>query len=299
MAIPSDPGTGIQDNNKEPIKVGGATGLHARFKPLYDALNGALDFENIDLTADYPWTGIHSFLAGNLKIGGAGAGYGLFQYANSATDRTLTIPDPGADASFVMTEGAQTVNGAKTFSDLVTATSGLTADGVITANSGILADEAVALDLVTNGNRIDLDADNDTSIRCSTDDTIVVELGGSDHITINSNGEVLLPDVDPPTANYMNRNSTLKAFGKVASNGSLSHGYNCVQSSKSATGKYSVEIDTNFSTLRTLVATGESGGSGVISVGNGLSTTSATIWMYDTSVTLADGNFHFMCAGVQ
>lgn len=32
-----------------------------------------------------------------------------------AADRTLTIPDPGVNASFVMTEGAQTVNGVKTF----------------------------------------------------------------------------------------------------------------------------------------------------------------------------------------
>jgi len=34
---------------------------------------------------------------------------------SSATARTYTIADPGANASFVMTEGAQTINGAKTF----------------------------------------------------------------------------------------------------------------------------------------------------------------------------------------
>jgi hypothetical protein len=47
MGIPIDPGIGLQDNVKEPIKVGGATGLHARFKLLYDALNGALDTDNL------------------------------------------------------------------------------------------------------------------------------------------------------------------------------------------------------------------------------------------------------------
>jgi len=35
--------------------------------------------------------------------------------AAMAAARTVTIPDPGAAASFVMTEGAQTVNGAKSF----------------------------------------------------------------------------------------------------------------------------------------------------------------------------------------
>lgn len=35
--------------------------------------------------------------------------------AAQAGARTLTVPDPGASASFVMTEGAQTINGNKTF----------------------------------------------------------------------------------------------------------------------------------------------------------------------------------------
>lgn len=34
-----------------------------------------------------------------------------------SASRIVTIPDPGADASFVMTQGAQTIAGAKTFSD--------------------------------------------------------------------------------------------------------------------------------------------------------------------------------------
>ena len=32
-------------------------------------------------------------------------------------------------------------------------------------------------DLRTNGNRIDLDEDNDSSIRASSDDTITIEIG--------------------------------------------------------------------------------------------------------------------------
>ncbi len=51
----------------------------------------------------------------------------------------------------------------------------LTVDGTISAS-----DTGVAIDLVTNGNRIDLDADNDTSLRCSADDNVLMEVGGND-----------------------------------------------------------------------------------------------------------------------
>lgn len=47
MPIPIDPGTGLQDNVKEPILLAGVTGLHNRFKPLYDALTGALGQDNL------------------------------------------------------------------------------------------------------------------------------------------------------------------------------------------------------------------------------------------------------------
>lgn len=47
-----------------------------------------------------------------------------------ATSRTVTIPDPGAAGNFVMTEGAQTINGVKTFgSTPVLSTAALTANG--------------------------------------------------------------------------------------------------------------------------------------------------------------------------
>lgn len=42
-----------------------------------------------------------------------------------SASRVVTIPDPGGAASFVMTEGTQTINGAKTFSSTI-ATSGIT-----------------------------------------------------------------------------------------------------------------------------------------------------------------------------
>lgn len=41
-----------------------------------------------------------------------------FKWADWGAARDITVPDPGTNASFVLTEAAQTVNGTKTFSDL-------------------------------------------------------------------------------------------------------------------------------------------------------------------------------------
>lgn len=50
---------------------------------------------------------------------------------------------------------------------------------------------AVVLDLGVLGNRIDLDADNDSSIRASADDTIQIEVAGTDLVTLTSTGASL------------------------------------------------------------------------------------------------------------
>ncbi len=68
----------------------------------------------------------------------AGSGFNLagttfnsaLKWADWAAARNLTIPDPGASASFVMTEGAATINGVKTFgSTPVLSTGALTVGG--------------------------------------------------------------------------------------------------------------------------------------------------------------------------
>ena len=48
-------------------------------------------------------------------------------------------------------------------------------------------------DLRTNGNRIDLDEDNDSSIRASSDDTITIEIGGSDLIALTTTSTFSCP----------------------------------------------------------------------------------------------------------
>ena len=39
----------------------------------------------------------------------------LIQGSNVTADRTFTVPESGANASFVMTQGTQTISGIKTF----------------------------------------------------------------------------------------------------------------------------------------------------------------------------------------
>lgn len=48
-----------------------------------------------------------------------------------SASRILTIPDPGANASFVMTEGSQTINGAKTLGNILTTIDGSAATSAI------------------------------------------------------------------------------------------------------------------------------------------------------------------------
>jgi hypothetical protein len=54
-----------------------------------------------------------------LGNGGAGATCRLIS-ASHATTRSYTVPDCSADANFVMTQGTQTINGAKTFGSTIT-----------------------------------------------------------------------------------------------------------------------------------------------------------------------------------
>jgi hypothetical protein len=87
-----------------------------------------------------------------------------------AADRTYSIPDAGANASFVMTEGAQTVNGAKTFGNDIVITGNLTVNGTTTAiNSANLdvVDKAITLNkggAATTGSVSGLEIEENASI---------------------------------------------------------------------------------------------------------------------------------------
>lgn len=85
MTIPVDPGTGLTDNTKTPIKVSGTTGLHARFKPLYDMFNGAIGPDNLSAALQADVLGVRKpgdmFNVG-FFIGGTGNGSITIKQAN-------------------------------------------------------------------------------------------------------------------------------------------------------------------------------------------------------------------------
>lgn len=72
----------------------------------------------------------------------ANTGDTVTTWTNAAAGQamTITIPDPGASASFVMTEGAQTINGTKTFGSAPTFPSaGITANATAVSSAELAA----------------------------------------------------------------------------------------------------------------------------------------------------------------
>jgi hypothetical protein len=102
----------------------------------------------------YPATaakGYTSFTASN----NSGDTQTIINTAAQAAARTYTIPDAGASASFVMTEGSQTINGVKTFGSPIIVPAGSLSDCsvqfVSDPNTGLYSPAANTLYMVTNG----------------------------------------------------------------------------------------------------------------------------------------------------
>jgi len=81
--------------------VADATQVMSNFTAISSILNGQIDSSNINAGASITWTGTETFAAGLLKIKGAGSGTVSFQNINTSNSRTLTIPDPLTDDTFV------------------------------------------------------------------------------------------------------------------------------------------------------------------------------------------------------
>lgn len=147
----------------------------------------------------------------------------------------------------------------------------------------------------------------------STSDNLTINrdapLGtGSAVITIKTTGEMLLPAVDPPTANYANRNSLAKAWGTWADSlATFSSSYNVDSiTSDDGDGLYYVNVDTDFASVTSpndwTVSVNATGGTGVDKIGTGYSDTvgRALINIYDvSSAASSDASFGFVFYGAQ
>ena len=136
-----------------------------------------------------------AILAGETKMlatDGAGSGavvYDVLTDTNLAgTTKTAALTNAGA----LSNQGTLTVGVDDTGYDvkLFGATSGNYMIWDESADSLLVNGD---IDMVSKGNRIDLDTDNDTSIRASADDTITIEVGGSDLIALTSTSTFSCP----------------------------------------------------------------------------------------------------------
>lgn len=70
---------------------------------------------------------------------------------------------------------------------------------------------------------------------------------GTNVMILTQTGELYLPDIDTPTANYINQNSGVKAFCEVSNLGVLQTGsFNIDSTSQTGTGAYQVTVSTEF-----------------------------------------------------
>lgn len=147
------------------VKNSGATTL-AVFPNTSDAINalavdlsvdvppGAeLTFRALDATtwetAEIGYFPAATTLTGGIEIqatASAGNFTTTLTNASMAAARTLTIPDPGGAASFVMTAGAQTIGGAKTFSSAPVFQAGPALPFLTGANNGTAGTNVTALE---------------------------------------------------------------------------------------------------------------------------------------------------------
>lgn len=282
MAVPVDPYTFTNGTVADGLEV------NARFNPLYSVLNGGLDSTNMDLTATFAWTGTHSFAATTNFTGfvnlGSGAALSIgdeLYFDNDGGDNThihCPVDDTlrftvGGQTMVEMVEGAS--NYTKFYHDIV-----LDSDDVLTFD-GVPAG--------SSNNQMWMSAPGNIKLKVGGTDILNVQ---SNNLAVQSGIGLLLPNTDPPTANYGTRNSFVKAWVDYddGAPGSIADSYNVASvTDDDGDGRYDINWDTNFndadyafvgmtaSTFTTSYGPATSAGTGVILCHN------PTIGFQDTS----------------
>lgn len=256
MAITTDPYTFTNGT------VANALEVNARFNALYN-----LDVANIT------WTGTHTF-NNNVTIGTDKKLYfrdtNAYLQSSSATDMVWYV-----DATLFLTLGNSAgTRFIQSSQNLLLAGNKLAFDGVANSTNYLqytggsyvtYLDSTLYLTMGNSaGNRFiqssqnlllannklitDGSATGDTYIQESSANVLDTFVGGAQAVRTLSEG-ILLPDTDPPTANYINRNSGCKAWLEYTDDsGSVSTSYNIDSvADDDGDGSYDVYIDTNMS----------------------------------------------------
>lgn len=185
-------------------------------------------------------TGAKTFASNTFLLGGAGAGIATIIYANTATSRAYTVPDAGAAANFVMTEGAQTLNGPKTLVSPKINTSIDMSAGVVAVS---LAADVGAVNF--GANTLVLDGLNGK-----------VAIGTVPSSTINPGGLLVISEIasngadDVPNnigTGYLNALNAVFCIGAgAAAGGGLigTRDFNCSTFVRNAVGDYTITFNT-------------------------------------------------------
>lgn len=103
-------------------------------------------------------------------------------------------------------------------------------------------------------------ASGGTYVQEISDGEVVIFCNGTEHFRVSNGSGMLLPAIDPPNANYANRNSFVKAWINSTSAGVANDSYNC-SVVKNSTGNYTVTFNTDFANANySAVATISAGG---------------------------------------
>lgn len=127
--------------------INGITTFGSRLLSAYGYTAGANGVSGGDIILYNPglnkgWT---EFLGANNNTGNTVT---YISAASQAGTRTYTIPDALASASFVMSEGASTINGVKTFGTPIALNSGGTANSLTASNGGVVYSDASGLQIL-------------------------------------------------------------------------------------------------------------------------------------------------------
>ncbi len=198
------------------------------------------------------------YLIGANNLGVSTNGTLAFSISNSAltvgTGRQLLVQDgSAATPSFAFTADSTdgiyhtatsinfSINGTGTFSIGPSAVAILNTGVQLRVNSGAIG----------NANGIGFVGENNSGIFLPTANEVVIACTAVESVRFNGEG-ALFPNTDPPTANYMNRNSTTKAWCTVdgPTGTLLGENYNIDSVSRTALGTFTINLDTNHSTAQ-------------------------------------------------
>lgn len=206
-----------------------------------------------------------------------------------AADRTLTLPLLGANDTFVFQTFAQSLSNKTLVTPTIASFANATHSHQDAAGGGTLNASAIAAGTlpVARGGTGTTTSTGATNVVLSDSPTIVTPTiasfanathshqnaagGGTLDAAAITTGQLLLPAADPPTANAANRNSFVKAWAKIDGDGTILASYNIASVNHTATGKYTITFNTDFSSTNyaIFISPERAGGlNGAITVGN-------------------------------